>query len=99
EIMAGDICAAVGLKQMITGDTVCTEKSPIVLESIDFPAPVIAVAVEPKTKADQEKMGMALAKLAQEDPTFKVHTDLDSGQTIISGMAEQLHEIIVAPTW
>jgi len=95
EIMAGDICAAVGLKQMITGDTVCTEKSPIVLESIDFPAPVIAVAVEPKTKADQEKMGMALAKLAQEDPTFKVHTDPDSGQTIISGMGELHLEIIV----
>jgi elongation factor G len=95
EIMAGDICAAVGLKQMITGDTVCTEKNPIVLESIDFPAPVIAVAVEPKTKADQEKMGMALAKLAQEDPTFKVHTDPDSGQTIISGMGELHLEIIV----
>jgi elongation factor G len=95
EIMAGDICAAVGLKQMITGDTVCTEKFPIVLESIDFPAPVIAVAVEPKTKADQEKMGMALAKLAQEDPTFKVHTDPDSGQTIISGMGELHLEIIV----
>ncbi len=95
EIMAGDICAAVGLKQMITGDTVCTEKNPVVLESIDFPAPVIAVAVEPKTKVDQEKMGMALAKLAQEDPTFKVHTDPDSGQTIISGMGELHLEIIV----
>ncbi len=95
EIMAGDICAAVGLKNLITGDTICTEKAPIVLESIDFPKPVIAVAVEPKTKADQEKMGMALAKLAQEDPTFKVHTDPDSGQTIISGMGELHLEIIV----
>jgi elongation factor G len=95
EIMAGDICAAVGLKQMITGDTICTEKSPIVLESITFPTPVIAVAVEPKTKTDPEKMGMALAKLAQEDPTFKVHTDQDSNQTIISGMGELHLEIIV----
>jgi elongation factor G len=95
EIMAGDICAAVGLKQMVTGDTICTEKHPIVLESITFPTPVIAVAVEPKTKTDQEKMGMALAKLAQEDPTFKVHTDQDSNQTIISGMGELHLEIIV----
>jgi elongation factor G len=95
EILAGDICAAVGLKNLITGDTICTEKSPIVLESIDFPDPVISVAVEPKTKGDQEKMGMALAKLAQEDPTFKVHTDPDSGQTIISGMGELHLEIIV----
>ncbi len=78
EILAGDICAAVGLKNLVTGDTICTDKAPIVLESIDFPKPVIAVAVEPKTKADQEKMGMALAKLAQEDPTFRVHTDPDS---------------------
>ena len=95
EIYAGDICACVGLKNLVTGDTICTDKSPIVLESIDFPAPVIHVAVEPKTKADQEKMGMALAKLAQEDPTFKVHTDPDSGQTIISGMGELHLEIIV----
>jgi elongation factor G len=95
EILAGDICAAVGLKNLITGDTICTDKAPVVLESIDFPAPVIAVAVEPKTKADQEKMGMALAKLAQEDPTFRVHTDPDSGQTIISGMGELHLEIIV----
>ncbi|MBW8748256.1 MAG: elongation factor G [Acidobacteria bacterium] len=95
EILAGDICAAVGLKNLVTGDTICTEKSPIVLESIDFPDPVISVAVEPKTKSDQEKMGMALAKLAQEDPTFKVHTDPDSGQTIISGMGELHLEIIV----
>ena len=95
EIMAGDICAAVGLKNLITGDTICTDKDPVVLESIDFPKPVIAVAVEPKTKVDQEKMGMALAKLAQEDPTFKVHTDPDSAQTIISGMGELHLEIIV----
>ncbi len=95
EILAGDICACVGLKSMITGDTICTDKSPIVLESITFPEPVIDVAVEPKTKTDQEKMGMALAKLAQEDPTFRVHTDRDSGQTIISGMGELHLEIIV----
>ncbi len=95
EILAGDICACVGLKNMITGDTICTDKAPIVLESITFPEPVIDVAVEPKTKADQEKMGMALAKLAQEDPTFRVHTDRDSGQTIISGMGELHLEIIV----
>src|SRR6201991_3912532 len=95
EILAGDICAAVGLKNLITGDTICSDRSPVVLESIDFPAPVIAVAVEPKTKVDQEKMGMALAKLAQEDPTFRVHTDPDSGQTIISGMGELHLEIIV----
>ena len=95
EIMAGDICAAVGLKNLVTGDTICSDKHPVVLESIDFPAPVIAVAVEPKTKADQEKMGMALAKLAQEDPTFRVHTDPDSAQTIISGMGELHLEIIV----
>jgi len=95
EIYAGDICAAVGLRGINTGDTICDEKKPVVLESIDFPAPVIAVAVEPKTKADQEKMGVALSKLAQEDPTFKVHTDQDSGQTIIAGMGELHLEIIV----
>ncbi len=95
EIFAGDICAAVGLRGINTGDTICDERKPVVLESIDFPAPVIAVAVEPKTKADQEKMGVALAKLAQEDPTFKVHTDIDSGQTIIAGMGELHLEIIV----
>ncbi len=95
EIFAGDICACVGLKTLITGDTICTEKNPIVLESITFPDPVISVAVEPKTKGDQEKMGMALAKLAQEDPTFKVRTDAESGQTIISGMGELHLEIIV----
>ncbi len=94
EILAGDICACVGLKNITTGDTICDERNPILLESIDFPAPVISVAVEPKTKSDQEKMGMALSKLAQEDPTFKVHTDPDSGQTIISGMGELHLEII-----
>jgi elongation factor G len=95
EIFAGDICACVGLKNVTTGDTICDEKHPIVLESIEFPAPVIAVAVEPKTKADQEKMGVALGKLAQEDPTFKVSTDPDSGQTIIAGMGELHLEILV----
>ena len=95
EIFAGDICACVGLRNVTTGDTICEEKHPITLESIEFPAPVISVAVEPKTKGDQEKMGVALGKLAQEDPTFKVATDPDSGQTIISGMGELHLEIIV----
>src|SRR3979411_24037 len=95
EILAGDACAGVGLRNGGTGDTICDEKHPITLESIVFAVPVISVAVEPKTKADQEKMGMALARLAQEDPTFKVHTDPDSGQTIISGMGELHLEIIV----
>jgi elongation factor G len=95
EILAGDICAVVGLKNVSTGDTICEEKHPIALENITFAVPVISVAVEPKTKADQEKMGMALSRLAQEDPTFKVHTDPDSGQTIISGMGELHLEIIV----
>ncbi|MGA8940137.1 MAG: elongation factor G [Acidobacteriaceae bacterium] len=95
EILAGDICAAVGLKNLVTGDTICSDKNPVVLESIDFPKPVIEVAVEPKTKVDQEKMGMALQKLAQEDPTFRVRTDITNGQTIISGMGELHLEIIV----
>jgi elongation factor G len=95
EIFAGDICACVGLKNVTTGDTICSEKAPILLESIEFAAPVISVAVEPKTKGDQEKMGVALHRLAQEDPTFKVATDPDSGQTIISGMGELHLEIIV----
>ncbi len=95
EILAGDICACVGLKNVSTGDTITDEDHPIALESITFAVPVISVAVEPKTKADQEKMGMALGRLAQEDPTFKVHTDPDSGQTIISGMGELHLEIIV----
>ncbi len=93
--LAGDICAAVGLKTISTGDTICDEDQPIILEKIDFPTPVIQLAVEPKTKADQEKMGMAIAKLAQEDPTFKVATDPETGQTILSGMGELHLEIIV----
>src|SRR5213078_2921362 len=95
EILAGDICAAVGLKTVSTGNTICDDGHPIVLESIDFPMPVIQLAVEPKTKADQEKMGMAIAKLAQEDPTFQVNTDPETGQTILSGMGELHLEIIV----
>jgi elongation factor G len=95
EILAGDICAAVGLRAVSTGDTICDEKSPVILERIDFPTPVIQLAVEPKTKADQEKMGMAIAKLAQEDPTFRVNTDPETGQTILSGMGELHLEIIV----
>ncbi len=95
EIYAGDICACVGLRNITTGDTICDESHPVILESIEFPAPVIAVAVEPKTKSDQEKMGIALGKLAQEDPTFKVNTDPDSGQTIIAGMGELHLEILV----
>ena len=95
EILAGDIGAAVGLKTVITGDTICDEDHPIVLEPIDFPIPVIQLAVEPKTKADQEKLGMAIQKLAQEDPTFRVATDPETGQTILSGMGELHLEIIV----
>jgi elongation factor G len=95
EILAGDICAAVGLKTISTGDTICSEDFPITLEKIDFPTPVIQLAVEPKTKADQEKMGMAINKLAQEDPTFRVNTDPETGQTILSGMGELHLEIIV----
>jgi elongation factor G len=95
EIVAGDICAAVGLKTVSTGDTICDDEHPIVLESIDFPMPVIQLAVEPKTKADQEKMGLAIQKLAQEDPTFRVNTDPETGQTILSGMGELHLEIIV----
>jgi elongation factor G len=95
EIVAGDICAAVGLKTVSTGDTICDDQHPIVLESIDFPTPVIQLAVEPKTKADQEKMGLAIQKLAQEDPTFRVNTDPETGQTILSGMGELHLEIIV----
>lgn len=92
---AGDIGAAVGFKDIKTGDTLCAEKFPIVLEAMEFPEPVIGLAVEPKTQADSDKLGMALAKLAEEDPTFKVHTDEDSGQTVISGMGELHLEIIV----
>ncbi|MHB8303066.1 MAG: elongation factor G [Acidobacteriaceae bacterium] len=95
EIYAGDICACVGLKEIKTGDTLCAPQHPIALGAIVFPEPVISVAIEPKTKADQEKMGMALSRLADEDPTFKVRTDEDSGQTIISGMGELHLEILV----
>ena len=95
EVYAGDIAAAVGLKNTTTGDTLCDEDHPIVLESMNFPDPVIRVAVEPKTKAGQEKMGIALAKLAEEDPTFKVYIDEETGQTIIAGMGELHLEIIV----
>ena len=95
KVYAGDIAAAVGLKITTTGDTLCDENHPIILESMVFPEPVISVAIEPKTKAGQEKMGIALAKLAEEDPTFRTHTDPDSGQTIIAGMGELHLEIIV----
>ena len=94
-VYSGDIAAAVGLKDTTTGDTLCDENSPIVLESMEFPDPVISVAVEPKTKNDQEKMGVALSKLAEEDPTFRVRTDEETGQTIMSGMGELHLEIIV----
>ena len=94
-VYAGDIAAAVGLKNTTTGDTLCDEKHPIILESMEFPEPVIHVAIEPKTKAGQEKMGMALAKLAEEDPTFRAYTDEETGQTIIAGMGELHLEIIV----
>ena len=92
---AGDICAVIGLKNTTTGDTLCDEKAPIILESMEFPEPVIRVAIEPKTKAGNEKMGIALAKLAEEDPTFKTYTDEETGQTIIAGMGELHLEIIV----
>ncbi|HEY1232996.1 MAG TPA: elongation factor G [Candidatus Binatia bacterium] len=95
EVYAGDIAAAVGLKTATTGDTLCDENKPIVLESIDFPDPVISIAIEPKSKADQEKLGLSLQKLATEDPSFKVRTDEETGQTIISGMGELHLEIIV----
>ena len=94
-VYSGDIAAAVGLKDTTTGDTLCDESAPIILESMEFPDPVISVAVEPKTKNDQEKMGVALQKLAEEDPTFRVHTDIETGQTIIAGMGELHLEIIV----
>ena len=95
EVYAGDIAAAIGLKDVTTGDTICDENHPIILERMEFPEPVISVAVEPKTKADQEKMALALGRLAQEDPSFRVHTDEESGQTIISGMGELHLDIIV----
>jgi elongation factor G len=95
EVWAGDIAAAVGLKNVTTGDTICDPKAPVVLESMSFPEPVISVSIEPKTKADQEKLAQALGKLTHEDPTFRVHTDPDTGQTLISGMGELHLEIIV----
>jgi elongation factor G len=95
EVCAGDIAAAVGLKNTFTGDTLCEEARPVVLETIKFPEPVIHVAIEPKTKADQDKMGNALARLGEEDPTFRIRTDLDTGQTIIAGMGELHLEVIV----
>jgi elongation factor G len=95
EVYAGDIAAAVGLKTVTTGDTICAKNAPIILESMDFPAPVISVAIEPKTKADQEKLGTALNKLSQEDPSFRVNVDHETGQTIIAGMGELHLEIIV----
>jgi len=95
EVYAGDICACVGLKSVNTGDTLCDESKQVILESIDFPAPVISVAIEPKTKADQDKLGVAMQRLAQEDPTFRVSTEPDTGQTLISGMGELHLEIIV----
>ncbi|KQL47111.1 elongation factor G [Brevibacillus choshinensis] len=94
-VYSGDIAAAVGLKDTTTGDTLCDEKSPVILESMDFPEPVISVAIEPKSKADQDKMGIGLSKLAEEDPTFRTRTDEETGQTIISGMGELHLEIIV----
>src|SRR5690606_34277722 len=92
---AGDIVAAVGLKDTSTGDTLCDQDKPIILESMDFPDPVISVAIEPKTKGDADKLGTALSKLAEEDPTFKVSVDHETGQTIIAGMGELHLEIIV----
>jgi elongation factor G len=95
EVATGDIAAVVGLKDTSTGDTLCDEKNPIILESMEFPEPVIDIAIEPKTKADQDKLGLSLGRLAEEDPTFRVHTDEETGQTIISGMGELHLEIIV----
>ena len=94
-VYSGDIAAAVGLKDTTTGDTLCDEKDPVILEKMNFPDPVISVAIEPKTKVDQDKMGLALSKLAEEDPTFRTHTDEETNQTIISGMGELHLEIIV----
>jgi elongation factor G len=95
EVKAGDICAVIGLKQTTTGDTLASQEAPIVLESMSFPEPVISVAIEPKTKGDQEKLGVAIQRLAEEDPTFKVHTDEETGQTIIAGMGELHLDILV----
>ncbi len=95
EVRVGDIAAAIGLKETRTGDTLCDEKNPIILEVMRFPEPVISVAIEPKTKADQDKLTLALVKLSEEDPTFRVHTDVETGQTIISGMGELHLEVLV----
>jgi len=95
KVYSGDIAAAVGLREVVTGDTICDRKFPIVLEAMDFPEPVISVAIEPKTRPDQEKLGFSLNKLMQEDPTFKMYTDAETGQTIISGMGELHLEVIV----
>ena len=95
EVYAGDIAAVIGLKNVRTGDTICDPGNPIILEAMDFPEPVISVAIEPRTKADQDKLGTGLGKLAEEDPTFRVHSDAETGQTIISGMGELHLEIIV----
>src|SRR5699024_3147695 len=94
-VYSGEIAAAVGLKDTSTGDTLCDEKDEVILESMDFPEPVISVAIEPKTKADQDKMAIALGKLAEEDPTFKTETNAETGQTIISGMGELHLDVIV----
>ena len=94
-VYSGDIAAAVGFKNTTTGDTICDEQHPVILESMEFPEPVIDIAIEPKTKASQDKMGDALVKLAEEDPTFRVRTDEETGQTIISGMGELHLDIIV----
>src|SRR5262249_29418827 len=95
EVYAGDIGAIVGLKDSFTGDTLCAPEHPILLESMTFPEPVIEVKVEPRTKADQDKMGVALQRLAEEDPTFRVHTDQESGETLIAGMGELHLDVIV----
>ncbi|MBO1914356.1 elongation factor G, partial [Microvirga sp. 3-52] len=94
-VHSGDIAAAVGLRDTGTGDTLCDEKSPVILESMDFPEPVISVAIEPKTKADQDKMGQALVKLQEEDPTFHAHTDEETGEVIIAGMGELHLDVLV----
>ena len=92
---AGDIVAVMGLKQTTTGETLCDDKNPVILESMDFPAPVIQVAIEPKSKGDQEKLGVAIQRLAEEDPSFQVHSDEETGQTIIGGMGELHLEVLV----
>ena len=96
KVYSGDIAAAIGFKFSTTGDTICDEQHPVILESMEFPEPVIELAIEPKTKASQGKLGESLAKLAEEDPTFRAHTDQETGQTIIAGMGELHLEIIVA---